>query len=406
MKCPKCGATLQPNVKFCKFCGTGIKYVTSCQYGDNIANSAYDSSSCHIQQYNYSYNYSNKTKPNYNLNQSHEDQYNYNNQYSNKYNYIKTETIGDEKYLEVYVGQNYNIIKNSKFSIGTLLFGGFHLLYRKLYFYAILYFFIIISANILIPEYADIIRIIVNFVCAFKFNSLYMEQVEKKVEQIKQSNFDKTSMELLEECRKQGGVSLKSAILIPIIITIIVIIGMIAIYGTKIINEFESYSNEEEVLNNNYNDEEINADKTHFEDNQIKEIIPSTTHYTKISQKLNNLNYEIQTNFTPTYVHDNYTFYTNYEIANNQCEIHIKTEAKTQGEFYNQIENSVYKINKVRINNKIWSLYEASNLDEELNYYTYYYNNKLYIVQTRAEKNDYQCTTLQNEMLKTLNFAY
>ena len=239
MKCPKCGATLQPNVRFCKFCGTGIKYVTSCQYGDNISNSAYDSSSCHIQQYNYSYNYSNKTKPDYNLNQSHEDQYNYNNQYSNKYNYIKTETIGDEKYLEVYVGQNYNIIKNSKFSIGTLLFGGFHLLYRKLYFYAILYFFIIISANILIPEYADIIRIIVNFVCAFKFNSLYMEQVEKKVEQIKQSNFDKTSMELLEECRKQGGVSLKSAILIPIIITIIVIIGMIAIYGTKIINELQ-----------------------------------------------------------------------------------------------------------------------------------------------------------------------
>ena len=232
-----------------------------------------------------------------------------------------------------------------------------------------------------------------------------MEQVEKRVEQIKQSNFDKTSMELLEECRKQGGVSLKSAILIPIIITIIVIIGMIAIYGTKIINEFESYSNEE-VLNNNYNDEEINADKTHLEDNQIKEIIPSTTDYTKISQKLNNLNYEIQTNFTPTYVHDNYTFYTNYEIANNQCEIHIKTEKKTQGEFYNQIENSVYKINKVRINNKIWSLYEASNLDEELNYYTYYYNNKLYIVQTRAAKNDYQCTTLQNEMLKTLNFAY
>ena len=163
---------------------------------------------------------------------------------------------------------------------------------------------------------------------------------------------------------------------------------------------------EEEVLNNNYNDEEINTDKTHLEDNQIKEIIPSTTNYTKISQKLNNLNYEIQTNFTPTYVHNNYTFYTNYEIANNQCEIHIKTEAKTQGEFYNQIENSVYKINKVRINNKIWSLYEASNLDEELNYYTYYYNNKLYIVQTRAAKNDYQCTTLQNEMLKTLNFAY
>ena len=44
------------------------------------------------------------------------------------------------------------LIKNSKFSIGTLIFGGFHLLYRKLYGYAILYFFLIISASILVPE--------------------------------------------------------------------------------------------------------------------------------------------------------------------------------------------------------------------------------------------------------------
>ena len=35
--------------------------------------------------------------------------------------------------------------------------------------------------------------------------------------QIKLINFDKTSTELLDECRKRGGVSLNSAILIPII---------------------------------------------------------------------------------------------------------------------------------------------------------------------------------------------
>ena len=63
MNCPKCGAILQANSKFCKFCGTNIKYANNCKYGDNISNSKYDSSSCHNEQYNYSYNYSNKTKP-------------------------------------------------------------------------------------------------------------------------------------------------------------------------------------------------------------------------------------------------------------------------------------------------------------------------------------------------------
>lgn len=400
MNCPKCGATLQAYAKFCKFCGTSIKYVTNCQYGDNISNSKYDSSSCHTQQYNYSYNYSNKTKPDYNLNQSHEDQYNYNNLYSNKYNYIKTESIGDERYLEVYVGPNYKLIKNSKFSIGTLIFGGFHLLYRKLYGYAILYFFLIISASILVPEYSDVIRIIANFVAAFKFNSVYMEQVERKVEQIKQSNFDKTSTELLEECSKKGGVSLKAAIIYPIIASIIITIAMIAIYGTKIINEL-GYTNNPEISDNDY----------YYEDSiQVNESIetlpPATTTYLKTTHKLNNLNYQVQTNFTPTYVDSNYTIYKDSEKINNQCEIHIMTEYKTEKEFYNEIKDSIYKIKKVRINNKTWTLFETSNLDKEINYYTYYFNNKLYIIQTRNTGNESQCTTLQNEMLNTLTFEY
>ncbi len=399
MNCPKCGAILQQNSKFCKFCGTNIKYVTDCKYGDNISNSEYDSTSCHNEQFNYSYNYSNKTKPEYNLNQSHQDQYNYNNLYSNKFNYIKTETIGDERYLEVYVGPNYKIIKNSKFSIGTLLFGGIHLLYRKLYGYAFLYFFLIIAAEFLVPEFSTIIRWIVNFILALKFNSIYMEHVENKVEQIKQSNFDKTSTELLEECRKKGGVSLKAALFTPIAIALIVIIAIITIYGIRVFEELEHHKEPEtEIVNNDNN---INSNST------ISEIESATTNSIKISQNLNELNYKIQTEYTPNYIDNNYTIYTynnNPNELSNQCEIHVLTDTKTQYEFYNQIKESVTNSKKIMINNKAWTAYYTFLTDKDINYYTYYHNNKLYIIQTRTNTKNKACDILYSEMLSTLSF--
>lgn len=218
MTCQKCGATINENAKFCKFCGTKTEN-TNCQYGDNISNSAYDSSSCHTKQYNYSYNYSNKTKPTYNLNASHQEQYDY----SAKFNYIKTatETYSEDEYLENYIGANYNAIKNQKFSFSTLLFGEIYLIYRKLWFQAFTCFlFSLLSILYLKDNYTIIAIIAIRIFYGLNFRETYINIAEKRVEQIKQSNLDKNSQELLKYCKKKG----KPITAIPILIAIIAFI--------------------------------------------------------------------------------------------------------------------------------------------------------------------------------------
>ena len=251
MNCQNCGSILQQNAKFCKRCGTKVISAT-CQYGDNIANSPYDASSCHNSQYNYSYNYSNKKEPTYNLNASHKDQYDYNYIYS-KFNYIPTTTVGDEKYIEAYIGPNYSNIKNNNFSIATLLFGGFYMLYRKMYSLAFIYFILDLLSTILLKDFSKIINFAIRIVMAIKFKKLYLEKVERKVEQIKQSNLDKTSNELLNECQKKGGVSIKSAIIIPIISLIIILFGIIYLELTNKIDLIPKIENQKQTnINRNH----------------------------------------------------------------------------------------------------------------------------------------------------------
>lgn len=230
MICPKCGTLLKSTAKFCKQCGTQVNTTTEVtgthssqyQYQFNYSNHEkpkynVDSLEGHEKQYDYSYNYSNHENPKYNLNSSHQEQDEYNYIYS-KFNYIPTQTTGDEKYLEAYVGPSYKSLKNSKISIGTIFLGIFYIIYRKLYSLALIYFLLTLSSNVLLGEYSNIVNIIIRIFIAFKFNELYLAHAERKVEQIKQSNFDKTSTELLDECRKKGGVALTPAIILTIII--------------------------------------------------------------------------------------------------------------------------------------------------------------------------------------------
>ena len=211
MKCIKCGAYVYSTDKFCRNCGKTLRE-SDCKYGDNITNSKYDSSSCHEKQYNYSYNYSNKTEPSYNINATHAEQYNYTEKYSydsGKYAYISNYTTsGDDKYIQAYVGNNYKIIKNQKFSIPALFFGIYYLLYRKVWGHAFLLLLINIAATILLNEdLAGIVGMILNIYIGLKFSEIYMKKVENNVERIKQENLDKTTEELLAICKKKGGSS-------------------------------------------------------------------------------------------------------------------------------------------------------------------------------------------------------
>ena len=106
--CFRCGTKVEENTQFCPHCGANIKE--------------------ELNRYNY---VPNKEKENQEkIFSSHEDQY----QYSLNYSYGKSDDL-----VEGYVGKNYEKIKNSHFSIPTLLFGPIYFLYRKLYLYSFIW---------------------------------------------------------------------------------------------------------------------------------------------------------------------------------------------------------------------------------------------------------------------------
>lgn len=222
MICPKCGSHTSDTAKYCYKCGTTIDINKKYDYKDRFN----DHNKEHNEQYNYSQNYS------------------------------YTETYGDEIYIKEYVGPSYTEIRKNNFNICALLLGPIYLAYRKTTNLLLLYLFIYISARILLkPIYVIFIEIIMNIYFALKFNELYMQRVTQKVDEIKQSNLDKTSIELKSICRKKGGISFSLAI-----IFIILSIVMNCFYlkaNDKIIKE----EYEENIEDNNdiyYNDKPKN----------------------------------------------------------------------------------------------------------------------------------------------------
>lgn len=236
MKCTNCGTYINETDKFCKNCGEKNKNDHADQYSysksySNTTKSTYNTN--HEDQFNYSYNYSNQTKPNYNLNSNHEDQYNYNYKYSfdpSKYSYATTYTpSGDDKYVKAYIGVNYEHIKNSKISFPALFFGAYYLLYRKVWNYALIYIIINAAAQLLLGDsLSTLTAIILNIYTAYKFKDIYLKKVDNHVERIKQENLDKTNEELINLCKKKGGVTIAAPIIgffgIYIIIFLIAVI--------------------------------------------------------------------------------------------------------------------------------------------------------------------------------------
>ena len=383
MICPKCGTTLQPNVNFCRQCGTKVdstinSHAAQYQYNFNYSNNQtptvnIDNPDSHRDQFTYSYNYSNKEKPDYNLNSTHQDQYDYNYLYS-KFNYVPTQSVGDEKYIEAFVGPNYQIIKNVKFSIGSLFFGGFYILYRKMYLLALLYFFLTIASTFLLGEAASFINMIINLILAFKFNDLYLAHAERKVEQIKQSNFDKTSTELLVECRKKGGVSLAKTIAIIIIISIA--IPLISLIGFALI---------------------------------IKDNVSTNPSPEEYSYQIKDLSYNRQPNLLPLTTTDEYaSFYYNNGTAN--CNLDIKTiyTTETTDEYLTNTYNitAPKSISTYQTQNILWKNISTNNSANEISVYATKKDDTIYTIKLFNTPEDHPtCTRVLNNVLNSSKFT-
>lgn len=136
--------------------------------------------------------------------------------YNNAFN---QKSYSDEELLKSFVGNNFDKVVTKRFNFSALFFGPFYFLYRKMYLIGII--LIIVSAilsSVLNSTY--ITGIIINILCGFSFNYLYVNFASKKIEKIKsQHSYDSINV----MCIKKGGTSIALAILALIIYIVIMV---------------------------------------------------------------------------------------------------------------------------------------------------------------------------------------
>ena len=143
--------------------------------------------------------------------------------------------IGDTKELETYIDKNSSKILSRRFSFPSFFLGSLYYLYRKMYLIAILFIVLSFAYSIgiyYVPEdyklYISLIYLIVsvlfNIIIAIKFNSIYINHANKKINKIKNKYKDKSRFEVMERIKYSGSTNLFAPALA------ILIIGLLNVY--------------------------------------------------------------------------------------------------------------------------------------------------------------------------------
>lgn len=127
----------------------------------------------------------------------------------------------EEKLIIAYIGNNYQKIMKKNFSIPAFFLSWGYILYRKLYFPAILGMTVIIFLSFLPEQIYLLLVFAILFVIGFGFNRFYTYTVNKYINKIKKENPNATESELIDICQKNGGTNIWLAIVIFLIFLII-----------------------------------------------------------------------------------------------------------------------------------------------------------------------------------------
>lgn len=171
MFCRNCGNNIENGVKFCNKCGT--MQTDNVQVNNNV------SLNTNVQM--------NNIQPNTNIQ-------------------INT----DETLLQEFIGSQYYSIIKSKFHIFTFLFGPYYLMYRKMYKVASFWLLGALLIALILEDMSYVYNVIMCVTISFKFKNMYPKFARKKINQIKQQNPNASFNDLVNICRKKGGVSVGS----------------------------------------------------------------------------------------------------------------------------------------------------------------------------------------------------
>ena len=151
--------------------------------------------------------------------------------------YMETHPVDNdvdiEELAKEFVGNKYEIFKNSLFNVPAFFFTSLYMFYRKMYLYAFLTFILFF---VVINYFKGFIAIVIfHLVIGFIINKLYLSFARGKVAKIKANNPRKTIPYLKVMCSSSGGVSIGGLVvgivlefIVALIISIVMVIAGIA----------------------------------------------------------------------------------------------------------------------------------------------------------------------------------
>lgn len=232
MVCRNCGKQLQEGEKFCTICGyyNEKDLGTPTQQGNTNIDIVVPEEPPEMRNNN-EFNEDNyDTKNLININNSLSDNSSQEQNFMNiNYSSNNNLEINDNRYdrlLEAYVGEDYQEIVRKKINIYAFLFNLFYLLYRKLYVLGIVGLVILwvigIKFSILLIPYL----LVIAFLSGVLFNPIYLKLANIKIKRIRKNNPSNDDFELMEICRKKGGVNVVIALVIYVIFIACIIFSM------------------------------------------------------------------------------------------------------------------------------------------------------------------------------------
>lgn len=155
--------------------------------------------------------------------------------------------IMDSEYIKAFVGEKYDSFVNNPFNIGAFFFGNLYFFYRKMFAYGIVLFIITLAIGSITKIMG--LGLLVNVLCAFIANKMYLNFAAKKVKSLSMLYSD---MELMERCSAQGGTSVGlvfAGMATELVCSIIIMIIGIVVLGVSLFGSLVNPNNWEITVN-------------------------------------------------------------------------------------------------------------------------------------------------------------
>ena len=266
----------------------------------------------------------------------------------------------DERFVKAYIGEDYNIVKNSFFNIWALLFTWIYFLYRKLFITGIIglvitYIVLVYFNSLLIPY-----GIAVCLLSGLLFNKYYILIIQSRIKGIHKKYEGSDDNTLEDICGEKGGVNFIYPLIIYFIFLAVVVLSSPSINiniskksNIKFFNEnTENKANCNAFLKTAYS----NIEET-YKDEKVME---ATCKIVKNPKKEYILYLKTQNTSTINY------FY--YKVSNDQIEYKGNTEELVEINKKEQLnkEDEERKKDLINVKTDYSSIYNSSRREDDL----------------------------------------